>query len=128
MTTLIHQKKLDFATLDFYDTYVVCKIAQGVAIDTAKVIVLHKIYREYFGDRQYGYIFDRTSDFTINPISYMQCEYYPDLTAFAIVAINSTTKKMVKFEENFSKMPLKTFDTLEEAQIWMEQYNKKFLE
>lgn len=124
MTTQIHQTKLDFATVEFFETYVICKIAQNATIGIEEVVALHKLYREYFGTRRYGYIFDRTDDFTIDPLSYMQCPYYPDVTAFAIVAPNPFTKKTVQFEEKFSKMKLKTFDTLEVAQEWMEAYNK----
>ena len=125
MSTLVQQIKLDFATIDLYDTYVVCSVHQGESLDIDRVVLLHKTYRKHYGDKQYGYIFDRTSSFTINPISYMQCPYYPDVTAFAIVAPNPDVKKTVLFEEKFSKMPLLIFDTLEEAQVWMEAHHPK---
>lgn len=125
MNSLVQQIKLDFAIVDFHDTYVVCKICSGISIDTEKVVMLHKLYRKYYGEKRYGYIFDRTSDFTIDPISYMQCPYYPDVTAFAIVAPHPTTKKTVLFEQEFAKKRLKIFDTLGEAQAWMEAYNKE---
>ncbi len=124
MEPLVQNTKLDFAIVKFYDTYVVCKISQGASIGIEEVTALHKLYRAHYGELKYGYIFDRTTDYTINPISYLQCPYYPDVTAFAIVAPNETTKKMVAYEETFSRMKLKTFDTLAEAQAWMEQYNK----
>ena len=123
MTPPIHQTELDFAVVKFFDTYVLCKISQGASVGIEEVVKLHKLYREYYGAKRYGYIFDRTDDFTIDPISYMQCSYYPDVTAFAIIAPNPVTKKTVQFEEKFSKMQLKTFDTLEDAQLWMEAYN-----
>ena len=119
----VHHLELEFASIDFYETYLVCKIKAGVSVGIEKVVVLHKAYREHYGAKKYGYIFDRTIDFSINPLTYMECPYYPDVTAFAIVAPNPETKKMVAFEEKFSKMELKTFDTLTEAKRWMENIN-----
>jgi len=37
---------------------------------------------------------------------------------------SQSRKKTVLFEEKFSKMDLKMFDTLEEVQQWMEIFNK----
>tara|TARA_R110001632_G_scaffold71453_1_gene165753 strand:- start:1595 stop:1981 length:387 start_codon:yes stop_codon:yes gene_type:complete len=124
METLVQQIKLDFAIIDLYDTYVVCKVISGESLDIDRVVLLHKTYRAHYGDKKYGYIFDRTSSFTINPIAYMKCPYYPDVTAFAIVAPNPVVRKTVLFEETFSKMPLCIFDTLWDAQAWMENFHQ----
>lgn len=117
---------LEFATIDFYNGVVVCKINAGVSIGIEEVVLLHKTYRKYYGEKKYGYIFDRTKDYTINPLSYMECPYYPDVTAFAIVAKRESTKRTVEFEEKFSKMPLKTFNTLDEAMKWVEHINLSY--
>ncbi|MGB5555114.1 MAG: hypothetical protein WBM83_10690, partial [Flavobacteriaceae bacterium] len=58
----ILQTELSFAELSFYDSYVVCKIKDGININTEKVIALHEIYRDHFGVTNYGYIFDRTTN------------------------------------------------------------------
>ncbi len=125
MSSIINELDLVFATVSFCDNYVICKIAEGLTIGNDEVRELHETYRLYYGNKRYGYIFDRTTDFTINPISYMQCPYYPDVTAFAIVAPNNRTKQTVEFEQQFSKMPLRTFDSLDEATAWMEDFNSK---
>ena len=125
MPTINNKIELSFATVEFYKNYLVCSVKPGESIGINRVVELHKMYRAYFGKRRYGYIFDRTTDYTINPISYMECPYYPDVTAFAIVAPNPETKKTVLFEEKFSKKELKMFDTLIEAKQWMEAFNKE---
>lgn len=121
MNTPFLHLELDFAAIEFYDTYVVCKIKTGVFIGIDEVVILHKKYREHYGTKRYGYIFDRTTDYTINPLTYMDCEYYPDVTAFAIVAPTLQTKRIVEFEEKFSKMKLNTFNSLDEAKKWMKE-------
>lgn len=120
MTPIIEQIKLHSATLEFYSTYVVCKIKQGTVLDITEIESLHEIYRLHFEGRRYGYIFDRTTDYTVDPIGYMKCPYYSDVTAFAVVAPNPTTKQTVQFEQKFAKRELKIFDTLIDAQQWME--------
>ncbi len=120
MSKVTRQIELDFTTLDFYDTCVVCKIKQGVVLNIEDIINLHEIYRAHFKGKKYGYIFDRTTDYTVDPIGYMQCPFYADVTAFAVVTSNPTTKQIVQFEQKFAKRELKLFDTLEEAQQWME--------
>lgn len=123
MTPVVLQKKLHFTALDFYDTYVVCRIKQGIIINIEEVNALHEIYREHFKGKKFGYIFDRTYDYTLNPIAYMECRYYADVTAFAVVAPNPTTKQTIQFEQKFAKRELKIFDTLTDAQQWMENIN-----
>ena len=125
MNSLVLQTELAFATIEFFETYVVCKIKENAEIGIDRVVMMHKLYREHYGDKQYGYIFDRTLDSTIYPISYMQCPYYPDVTAFAMVAPTISTKNAVKFEDNFAKMKLHIFDTLDEAKDWMEEHNSQ---
>ena len=117
------QTILDFATIDFYESVVVCKINTGVTLNIDEVVILHKIYRKYYGEKKFGYIFDRTNDYTINPLAYIKCPYYPDVTAFAIVTERFSTKRLIEFEENFSKRPLKTFDKLQEAMDWIMSIN-----
>ena len=116
----VDEIELDFAKICFYDTYVICKINEDTIVDTAKVIALHEVYRDYYGEKKYGYIFDRTSNYAINIIAYMHCPFYSDVTSFAMVAPNEETKKTIKYEEIFSLAPLKVFDTIQEAQRWME--------
>lgn len=121
--TAVETLDLPFATIHFYTHYVVCRIRQGIAINTEEVIALHEVYRKRFKEEKYGYIFDRTYDYTINPIAYMECPYYADVQAFAVVAPNPTTKMTVQFEQKFAKRELKIFDTLEEARAWMEAFD-----
>ncbi len=125
MSPTFKQVKLDFALLDFYDTYVVCKINQGGLLNTPEIINLHKIYKAHFNGKKYGYIFDRTTDYTVDPMGYMKCPYYADVRAFAVVAPNPCTKQTVLFEQKFSERELKLFDTLEDAMKWMEMFNSR---
>ena len=119
MNSPILKKKLPFATIEFYENYVVCKIKQDLKINIDEVIELHKLYKCFFKNKKYGYIFDRTYDYVLDPIAYMKCQYYSDVKAFAVVAPNPTTKLTVQFEQKFSQRELKIFDTLEEAQKWI---------
>ncbi|MEO9892154.1 hypothetical protein [Aurantibacter sp.] len=120
----IRELELNFAKIYFYETYVVCKIKDHTIVDTAKVISLHEVYREFYGQKKYGYIFDRTANYTINIIAYMHCPFYSDVSSFAMVAPNEETKKTIKYEEIFSLVPLRIFDTMYEAQHWMEVENQ----
>ena len=96
-----HDIKLDYAEISFYESYVICKIKDNVTVDTEKVIALHEVYRDYYGANKYGYIFDRTTDYTINIIAYLHCPFYDDVTSFAMVSPNEETKKLIKYEDKF---------------------------
>ncbi|WP_035326054.1 hypothetical protein [Dokdonia donghaensis] len=88
---------------------------EGIVLDIKKTIDLHEHSRSFYNGLKYGFIFDRTVDFTIDPIVYMKCPYYPDINALHIVADKITTKKVIHFEQNFTKYPIKLFKTLDNA-------------
>lgn len=115
MSNLIQVKKLSFATIEFYKTFIICKMKEGIVLDISKTIELHEQSRAFYNGLKYGFIFDRTVDFTIDPIVYMKCPYYPDISALHIVADNISTKKVIHFEQNFTKYPIKLFSTIDEA-------------
>lgn len=119
MNDFLHIKKLDFATIEFYKTFVICKMNEGIVLDITKTLSLHENSRSYYNGKKYGFIFDRTVDYTIDPIVYIQCSYYGDINAFYIVAKNPITMQIIKFEQNFSKIKLNIFTTLEEAMTSM---------
>ena len=125
MNILERQTDLDFASIEFFDDHVVCTVRENVTIDIDKVVRLHQLYRKHYGEKKYGYIFDRTADSTIDPISYMKCPYYPDVTAFAMVAPDISTKNAIKFEEKFSQKKLHIFETVEEAKDWLTHYHEE---
>ncbi|AEE19027.1 hypothetical protein JM84_0619 [Dokdonia sp. Hel_I_63] len=116
MDDFSHTKDLYFATIEFYKTYVVCKMNEGIVLDIPKALALHEQSRSFYNGLKYGFIFDRTIDYTIDPIVYIQCPYYADINAMFIVAEKNATKQIVQFEQNFSKYKLTVFNTLEEAQ------------
>ena len=115
MRNLIQVKNLPFATIEFYKTFVICKMKEGIVLDIKKTIDLHEHSRSFYNGFKYGFIFDRTVDFTIDPIAYMKCPYYPDINALHIVTEKITTKKIVYFEQSFTKYPIKLFNTIDEA-------------
>ncbi|WP_339845878.1 hypothetical protein [Dokdonia sp. Asnod3-C12] len=116
MDDLLQKKDLNFAIIEFYKTYVVCKMNEGIVLDVPKAIALHEQSRPFYNGLKYGFIFDRTIDYTIDPIVYIQCPYYADINAMFVVAQKFNTKQIVQFEQNFSKYKLTVFDTLKEAQ------------
>ncbi len=115
MRNLIQVKKLPFATIEFYKTFIVCKMKEGIVLDISKTIELHEQSRPFYNGLKYGFIFDRTVDFTIDPIAYMKCPYYPDINGLYIVTDKMTTQKIVYFEQSFTKYPIKLFNTIDEA-------------
>ncbi len=115
MDNLLQVKKLPFATIEFYKTFIICKMEEGIVLDITKTIALHEQSRTFYNGLKYGFIFDRNVDFTIDPIVYMKCPYYPDINALYIVTNKITTKKVVHFEQNFTKYPIKLFTTLDKA-------------
>jgi len=117
MDDFLQKKELDFAIIEFYNTFVVFKINEGVVLDIIKVIALHEESRAFYKGLKYGFIFDRTIDYTIDPIVYLQCPYYADISAMFVVAEKLTTKEIVQFEQKFSKYKLTIFDTLEQAKM-----------
>lgn len=115
MSNLIQVKKLPFVTIEFYKTFIICKMKEGIVLDISKTAELHQQSRPFYNGLKYGFIFDRTVDFTIDPIVYMKCPYYPDINALHIVADKITTKRVIHFEQNFTKYPIKLFSTIDEA-------------
>lgn len=123
MIATIHQVTFPFAALDFYRTHAVCKVKQGVLLNLKEVEALHKDCYKYFDSKKYGYILDRTTDYTIDPLVYLKYPYCGNVSRFAIVAPHSSTKSIVQFEQKFTERELTVFDSLEQAQEWMETFD-----
>lgn len=115
MNNLIQVKDLCFASIEFYETFIVCKIKEGIVLDLPKTVSLHEESRSFYNGLKYGFIFDRTIDFTIDPLVYLQCPYYPDINALFVVANTFQTREIVRFEQKFSDYKIKTFFCLDSA-------------
>lgn len=112
---------LDFGNIDLYDKYVIAKLKTGISFDKEHLMIYRQIFSDFYGDKPYVYISDRSNDYNVNPIAYLNLDFATNLVAAAIVCPSSTCKRSAEFESNFFKKRLEIFETMEEAITWAEK-------
>lgn len=123
--------KLDFCVLNFYDTFVISEVNEGVNVSKEHIAKAHQTIVDFFGSNTYyGYISLRINDYNVDPTDYLSCPFYDHITGMAIVSDKAIKRETANFERAFFKKSLEVFYTVEEAVNWImtlptENLNKK---
>ncbi len=110
--------ELDFCKLEFFDTYVINTIYEGVTVDQEKNNMLLDIILEYYKDKAYIYISNRTHSYSVDPSIYVICSQFDTLLGFGVVTDQTIVKRNTELEKLFYTKEFEVFDTLELATNW----------
>ncbi len=117
---------LGFCTINIQEHFAVSTIAEGVILDATKLDQLFEIFSFYYQDKPFISIANRVKDYTIDP-NLLSSKKHPNLIALLVVAPKKTSKEVVLFERQFYSGVFEIFDTLEEAEIWAEEFLENYL-
>jgi hypothetical protein len=126
MSDLIKSVKLDFTTLDFYNSYVVSTIIEGAVFRKSEFLQIVEVCKDNFKDNKFVYISKRDNNYNVDPTVYIQLEKFrKNLAGIAIVSNRVSSINMAEFEKNFSKAAFNIFLELKDAEEWAENLIKK---
>ncbi len=123
-----HILELDFATLYFYEMFVISSIHEGVTFDTPHLKELSEVCGQYYGNQPFVSIAHRINDYTINPTCLMQSKAISNLAGIGVVCHSPSTLETARFERKFYKGTYQIFSSLDECKIWAKQLVKIFKE
>lgn len=113
--------ELDFIRLDLFEDYIIATVHEGVLMDIQKIEVLHEAYIPYYPNKKFGYIDNRVNDYTINLSPDLYNIRYQGMTGLAVVCYTELAYRNSLFEKSFYNWPFDSFQTLEEAILWIEE-------
>jgi hypothetical protein len=126
MSDLIKSVKLEFTTLDFYNSYVVSTLNDGAVFRKNEFLQLMEVCQDNFKDNKFVYISNRENNYNVDPTIYIQLEKFrKNLVGIAIVSNKVSSINMAEFERNFSKAAFNIFLELKDAEEWAEGLIKK---
>jgi len=112
---------LDFASLEFYDNYVIATINEGVVFDKHHFNIFNDLFEEQYPNQKYGYISMRKYDYTVNPTCYINANEFPNLIGMAVCCFSQLSHDIANFEKSFYKKPMEAFFSQEACVAWLEQ-------
>ncbi|WP_111682881.1 hypothetical protein [Winogradskyella tangerina] len=114
--------KVNLGTIFLFENYVVTNFDEGVDINYDNYYEVGMLMKDYFKDRPFGYIANRSHSYSIDLTdAHVFNEEFPNLKAYAVVAYNTLTERVFEIENHFFKSERNTFKTIEEAVEWVNQ-------
>lgn len=118
--------ELDFATLEFYENYLISTIKDEVVFSNKHLKKILPLIDEYYQDKSIGYIANRKNSYNTDPTVYLQASKHKNILGMAVIYRTEAQKENALFEKRFYKKAFEVFDNLESAKSWMEKLvNKK---
>jgi hypothetical protein len=117
--------ELEFASLEFYDCYVISRLKEDVIFDYLQLEELVQLSHKHYGTQQFVYISHRLENYNVNPTAYLKLSAVKNLCGIAIVSQKTSALKMAAFEKNFAKVPFEVFLEIERAKEWAIKKVKK---
>ncbi|WP_194850566.1 hypothetical protein [Nonlabens antarcticus] len=116
-------QKLDFGSFQIYPNMIIGEMYPGVHIDKDKnQLILDLIRSNFPGNTPFGYISNRTFNYSIDPMVHHINREFLDLKCFALVDPNGI-KPMAAIESKFfNKEYFQTFHSLDDAIEWVKSF------
>ncbi len=112
--------RLEFASLELYDSYIVSTIDEGILIDMPEKQELFKVFDTHYANEPFIYVSNRKYDYTVNPTSYLSSQEYIQLQGMAVICYSRRSYDIALFEKAFYKRPFQVFYSFEECYPWIE--------
>lgn len=114
--------ELDFGKLEFYDTYLISTIYEGVTVDQEKNNILLDIILKYYKKKPYVYISNRIYSYAVDPSIYVICSQFETLLGFGVVSTEEIKRRNTELEKMFYQKKFEVFDSLDVAVNWAKHY------
>ena len=107
--------------LTFPNTHsVIAQGKSGANVDRDMVRQVHQVIHDHLGG-DYGMIVDRREDYSLAPVQVFDfLNNWVPLKAIAIVTHRTMSKTIAQIDQSLSNKPLALFDSIEEAQAWID--------
>ncbi|WP_353777786.1 hypothetical protein [Winogradskyella sp. 3972H.M.0a.05] len=124
-TLVQNMHEINIGKLYFFDTFVIAEFNEGENIGFDNFYEAHKLIKQYFDDRPFGFIANRINSYSIIlPDAEQFNKAYPNLKAYAIVTERTITKKIFEIENHFFKFNRELFSNVDDAITWTEMQLK----
>ncbi|MCM8570206.1 hypothetical protein NE848_12505 [Gramella jeungdoensis] len=113
---------LDFGQVTIHENILIAKLNEGVLFDVENNKKLLALGKQFFRDKNYGYISHRVNSYAVDPMVYFESANTQNLKAIAVVSENEMTRRNAdQVERKFYKgsNSFEVFQTLEEAVQWI---------
>jgi len=109
-----------FGDVVLHDNYLVSVINEGETVTKDHNEELVKLSITQYNERPFGYITHRKYSYSVDPHTYIETSKIDNLVAFAIVSNEHISIANAEVEKLFLKKPVQVFNTIEQAEIWVE--------
>lgn len=109
-----------FGDVELHKNYLVSVINEGETVTALHNDELIKLSKTTYNNRPFGYITHRKYSYSVDPQTYIETSKINNLAAFAIVTNEQITIGNAEIEKLFLKKPVEVFNTLEQAETWVE--------
>lgn len=116
---------LSFCTLTFKNNYVLSVINEGVVYSHEESFKERLAILRHFNDKSFIYISNRINSYSVDPLIYKEWSDFDNLIGFAVVSKNYLTISNMDIEKLFLDKPLKSFQTIKEAELWSKKILNK---
>jgi len=124
---MVERHDLGFGPYEFHDNYLISEIGEGVSFGIDEIsTVVDLVKQKYSGN--FGYISNRTKDYSVDPVVWPFSAQLANLKVYAIVVSGNASLNPLKAEMTYldeSDFPEGTkfqlFTKLEEAEAWVSE-------
>lgn len=110
--------ELSFTMLKFYESIVISTVKEDVLIEEQHIEELRAICNEHFQNKKFVYIANRSNNYNVNPVIYINLIQTNTLKGIAVISKQLQKLKTANFEKQFSQVPFELFQNEEEAMVW----------
>lgn len=112
---------LKFGSFEFFDSYVISTIIEGIDMDAGKLLELYSLYFEVFQDRPFSVVEHRVSSYSMDPSFYIKYrDLLSNIRAYGVVIDPDSSVKFSEYEILYIKhCPCRVFDSTSEAVSWV---------
>lgn len=109
-----------FGVAEIYDDYIIMVMNEGVNVTREHNKELVKLAENTYAGKKFGYITHRKHSYSVDPRTYTDTSKIKNLVAFAVVSNEKIIMSNVELEKLFLKKPIRHFEKLEDAILWVE--------
>lgn len=109
---------IEIGNLIFFKKFVLLDINEGAHLGINEVQRIRILASQYYEGKAYGYLCNRETSYSVNPIAYNSLNTIEELKCIAIVKQYSNGYD-IEVERHFIKKPFEVFATFEEASSWL---------
>lgn len=115
------RRVIDIGNLIFFQKFVLLEINEGAHLGMSEVSKIKTIVAKYYQDRPYGYLCNKETSYSVNPIAYNSLNTIEQLKCIAIIKQYSGSYE-IEVERHFIKKPFEIFNTFDEASEWLNSF------